>query len=227
MPVIKIQGLSYTIPYGETILKDINLDISEGNFFGILGQNGSGKTTLLDILMGLKKGSSGEVQVINEDPHAIQRAHKQKVVFLSQDVTIKGNLSINDFLKFHSSFYAEYSVEDQDHLLKVFSLNKETKVGALSTGQQKKVQVVASFSTRPQVILIDEITAVLDPETRDIFFRELENMRIKYKSAILLATNIAEDLITRADKIYFIHNTVGELHDPKNIKTLFNIGKAA
>jgi ABC-2 type transport system ATP-binding protein len=227
MPVIKIENMSYTIPFGQTILKNINLRLEESRFLGILGQNGTGKTTLLDILMGFRSWDEGKVEVLNENPHHEFRTQKEKIIFLSQEVVIKGNLSIGQFLKFHSAFYKSYSQEDESQLLEVFRLSKDMKIGALSTGQQKKVQIIAGLATQPKIIVIDEITAVLDPETRDIFFRELENTRKKNSSSIILATNIAEDLIGRADEILFIQNFKASLHHPSEIKKLFNIGEAA
>jgi ABC-2 type transport system ATP-binding protein len=227
MATIKIDNLSYTIPYGDTILKNINLTINEGNFIGILGQNGTGKTTLLDIIMGFRKCTEGTISVIGEDPHAINRAHKENIIFLSQDVALKGNLTIDQFLKFHSAFYKNFSVDDAKHLMNVFSLKADMKIGSLSTGQQKKVQIIAGLSSKPKLIIIDEITAVLDPETRDIFFRELEKVRQKYGCAIVLATNIAEDLINRVDSVYFIQKQKASMHSPLDIMKLFNIEKAA
>jgi ABC-2 type transport system ATP-binding protein len=227
MATIKIDNLSYTIPYGDTILKNINLTVEEGNFIGILGQNGTGKTTLLDILMGFRKCTDGSVQVLGETPHSIERHHKEKIIFLSQDVSVKGNLSIEQFLKFHSAFYSDFSFKDAYHLLEVFSLTKDMKIGALSTGQQKKVQIIAGLSTKPKLIIIDEITAVLDPETRDIFFRELDSVRVKHNCSIILATNIAEDLIERVDRVFFIEKEKSSIHSPQEIMKLFKIEKAA
>lgn len=227
MTILSIKNLTYTIPHADSILEEINLDIHPGEFIGVLGHNGTGKTTLLDIILGLKKASKGSITVLNEDPHAIDRKKKNQIVFLSQDVSLKGNLTIGEFLKFHSTFYPDYSVEDETELLKAFSLKKNQKVGALSTGQQKKVQVIAGLSTRPKLIIIDEITAVMDPETRDIFFQELLKVRNKYGAAAILATNIAEDLIDRADKVLFIADKQCTLHAPGKILHLFNIGEAA
>lgn len=227
MATIKIDNLSYTIPYGDTILKNINLTVEEGKFIGILGQNGTGKTTLLDILMGFRKCSEGSITVLGEDPHSSDRNEKENIIFLSQDITLKGNLTISQFLHFHSSFYKDYSTQDESHLLAVFSLKKDMKIGALSTGQQKKVQIIAGLSTRPKLILIDEITAVLDPETRDIFFREIENVRRKYNCSIILATNIAEDLVNRVDSVFFIQKQEARMYDPSQIMKLFNIEKVA
>lgn len=225
--IISIENLHYSIPYSDTILEDINLEIGSGEFIGILGHNGAGKTTFMDILMGFRGATGGKINVLDENPHSIHRANKAHVVFLSQEVTLKGNISIGEFLKYHASFYKSYSVEEQDHLLEVFGLTPDLKIGALSTGQQKKVQVIAGLSCRPKLVLIDEITAVMDPETRQIFFNEIERVRKTYETTVLLATNIAEDLIDRADKIIFVEDKKAKFHPSSEIPTLFNISKAS
>lgn len=225
--IIQFNDVSYSIPYGEKILEKIQLDVSAGEYIGVLGHNGAGKTTVMDLLMGFRRASSGSLTVFGEDPHAIARSHRKRVVFLSQDVGIKGSLTIRQFLDFHADFYPAYSKSEEAHLLNVFNLDPEKKIGSLSTGQQKKVQVVAAFSTCPKIILIDEITAVMDPETRQIFFRELDRMRKTYSPAILLATNIAEDLVERCDKIIFIQDKKSSLHTPEEISRLFNLHQEA
>ncbi len=225
--IISIENLTYSVPYGQNILSDVNLTVAPGDFIGILGHNGSGKTTLLDLILGGKKPTTGSISVMEENPHSINRSRKNEIVFLSQDVSIKGDLRIADFLKFHSAFYPNYSRDEADRLLEVFELTKDMKVGALSTGQQKKVQVVANFAASPKLIIIDEITAVMDPETRDTFFKELLVLKIEKDVAVLLATNLAEDLIQRADHVLFIEDSKASLHDPSTILNLFNIGKAA
>lgn len=225
--IISITDLCYSIPYSDTILSNINFDIHEKEFIGILGHNGSGKTTLVDIIMGFRGPTSGSVQVLDENPQAMFRANKHQVVFLSQEVTLKSNITIQEFLNFQASFYPNYSKEDELHLLNAFSLSPESKIGSLSTGQQKKVQVVAGLSARPLLIVIDEITAVMDPETRQIFFNEIQGVREKLNSSIILATNIAEDLIDRADKILFVENKQAAFHAPSEISKLFNLTKAA
>lgn len=219
--------MSYSIPYGASIIEKLDLEIRDGQFLGILGHNGAGKTTLIDILMGFRKASSGIVEIFGEDPHAIARAHRKEVAFLSQDVTLKASISIRSYLQFHSGFYPAYSKQLELHLLKRFSLDPDAKIGSLSTGQQKKVQVVAGLASMPKLILIDEITAVMDPETRKIFFEEIESYRKKYPCAVILATNIAEDLVDRCDSILFVKEKKGVLHSPSEIASLFNLGKVA
>jgi ABC-2 type transport system ATP-binding protein len=223
--ILSLQNVSYSIPFAETILKDISFEISEGEFIGLLGHNGAGKTTLMDLFLGLRKCTSGKLEVLGRNPHLMERDLRIQVVYLSQDNVLKSNITIAQFLEFHSSFYPTYSREEEKHLLEVFSLNPEMKIGALSTGQQKKVQVVANLSALPRLILIDEITAVMDPETRAIFFQELQRIRTVHKSTIILATNIAEDLISRADRVVFISNRHSHIHGPDEIDQLFNLFK--
>lgn len=221
--MISIQNLKYAIPYSDTILEDVSFEVKEKEFLGILGHNGSGKTTLMDLIMGLRGITCGKIEVLGEDPHGLFRKNKNQIVFLSQEVSLKGNITIANFLKFQSTFYPNYSKEDEQYLLRTFELDQDTKVGSLSLGQQKKLQIIAGLAARPKLILIDEITAVLDPETREMFFGELESMRHKYSSSIVLATNIAEDLIERADRVLFISGGKGSIHSPHEILHLFKL----
>ncbi len=223
--IIRLKDMSYSIPYSSMILDKFSLEIKEGEFLGVLGHNGAGKTTLMDILMGFRKASSGEVRIFEEDPYAIARAHRSDIAFLSQDVNLKGGVTIREFLDFHSQFFPRYSSEYENYYLSRFKLDPDSKIGSLSTGQQKKVQIVAGLSSKPKLILIDEITAVLDPETRILFFRELEEYRKKNPCVVLLATNIAEDLIERCTSILFIKDRKASLHSPSEIASLFNLGQ--
>jgi ABC-2 type transport system ATP-binding protein len=225
--MIKATNLTYQIPYSKTILENLDFEVKENELVGILGHNGAGKTTLMDLLMGFRKVTSGSLEVLGEDPHSLKRNRKSEIVFLSQDVMIKGNVTIADFLKFQSILYPLYNKQDEEHYLNVFKLSSDTKVATLSLGQQRKVQIVSGLSSRPRLIFIDEITAVLDPETREVFFSELKRYQEKYAATVVLATNIAEDLIGRADRTLFIRDQLSSIHQPEEILGLFNIEKVA
>lgn len=225
--LIDLQDVSYKVPFGKTVIQRINLNVQSHQFVGVLGRNGCGKTTLMDLILGLKQLSSGTIQVLGEDPYSFERKFKSSVVFLSQDITLKGDAVIGEFLKFHSAFFPRYSKEEEAQLLDLFELKKNLKIGSLSTGQQKKVQIISNLATCPQLILIDEITAVLDPEARSLFFAELQRMKKTYGTSILLATNIAEDLHATADQVLFVDQGTASLHGADQIKELFNLEKVA
>lgn len=217
----------YTIPYGADVLKNISFSVSEGEFLGVLGRNGVGKTTLIDLILGVRACTSGSIKVLEENPIDNERRHLNSISFLSQDSVLRGSLSIEQFLKFYASMFPTYSLEEETYLLDYFSLDRKNQIGALSTGQKKKVQAVAALSTSPKLVLIDEITAVLDPETRDQLFKILLHLKEKNGLSIILATNIAEDLISRADKILFIDKGEAAIHNPSEILKLFQVEKAA
>lgn len=225
--LISIENLNYTIPYGADILKNISFSVSEGEFLGVLGRNGVGKTTLIDIILGIRACTSGSIKILGEDPMNADRAHLSSICFLSQDSVLKGSLTVEQYLKFYASLYPTYSVEQEGKLLRYFSLEKKIQIGALSTGQKKKVQAVGALSTFPKLILIDEITAVLDPETRDQLFKILLHLKEQNGLSIVLATNIAEDLINRADRVLFIDKGEAAVHAPSEIFKLFQVEKIA
>lgn len=225
--LIKVENLNYVIPYGPTILEGVSFELKEGEFIGVLGRNGVGKTTLMDLLLGFRPSTSGLIEVLGENPIDLDRKQLRSICFLSHEANSKGNLTISQYLKFFSQLYPGYSIEEEKYLMNFFSLNPTDKMGALSTGQQKKVQAVAVFSSSPKVVLIDEITAVLDPETRNQFFNVLQHYKEKKKISFILATNIAEDLINRADKVLFIDHGRGVVKNSTEIYHLFKIEKSA
>lgn len=225
--LISVKNLTYSIPMGKDILKQLNFDLHRGEMLGVLGRNGVGKTTLIDLLLGIKPPSSGEVRVLEENPMDEERRELHSICYISQDVSLEATISVRQFLDLYAGFYPQYSKSDEARLLKYFSVGGNQQISSLSTGQQKKVQIIATISANPKILFIDEITAVLDPETRSHFFSLLLEEKQKKGLAIILATNIAEDLFNRADKILFIENGEGRIEQPENIPHLFNLQKSA
>lgn len=221
--MLKVSNLIYQVPQGDVVLDNINFEVKQGEFLGILGRNGAGKTTLLDLIMGFRPHSSGQILVHDEYPQSTNKLNAHEVAFLSQDLKLKQGTSVGKFLEFHSFFYPQYSKQKEKDLLNFFELDPKQKIGSLSTGQQKKTQIIAGIASQAKLILIDEITAVLDPETRLKFFVLLEKIHSEGLSAIVLATNIVEDLNGRVDKILFIDRNKAEVLENYEINELFDL----
>ena len=220
--MLKVTDLAYCYAEDYMVFQSINFEIHKGEFWGILGRNGAGKTTLMDIILGLKYPSKGHVKIDG----VIVKDHGEghpNIVFLSQDVCLKGDISITEFLEFNRFFYKKYSIEKENELLEYFELSRDWMIGALSTGQQKKVQIVAGLSANTDIILIDEITAVLDPETRIKFFSKILEYNKNYNKTIVLATNIYEDLKNRVDKVLYITEESGEVLEGNRLEGLFDV----
>ena len=146
------------------------------------------------------------IQQINRRKIILQEDFHDKLSYLSQDVVHFAELTINQVLEFHGHFFANFSNEYATWLLKYFELEGKTTLKKLSTGQKKKVQIVAALASQTELLLIDEITAVLDPEARYRLFKLLLEYREKRSKTIVVATNIVEDLKDRVDRFLFINN---------------------
>lgn len=219
--MIEISQMSYGIPNVGNILSSVNLKISEGDFVGVLGKNGAGKTTLIDLIVGFRRPSEGSVIVLGEDPFLSEREIFFEISYLSQDVTLKDNITVEKFLSFNKFFCKNYSNEDEKNLIDLFGLDLKAKIGGLSTGQKRRVQIVSSVSARPKILFIDEITAVLDPDARILFFDILKKLNSEHKTTIVLATNIVEDLKGRVDSVFFIKESEIEKFPEVEIENLF------
>ena len=219
--MIEISQLSYSIPDVGTILEGIDFKINQGDFIGILGQNGAGKTTFLDLIMGFRQPNNGNILIWDEDPFLSDRSIFKEISYVSQGIAFKESVSVKDFFSFHKFFFKNYSVEEEKRLLEVFEIDRKLKIGALSTGGKRRVQIIAALAVCPKLLLIDEITAVLDPNARRIFFNLLQEFSRRHSTTILLATNIVEDLKGIVEKVFFIKNkTIKEFKAPE-IESLF------
>jgi len=219
--VISVKDLSYSYPKEYLVFENLSVEVKEGEFWGILGRNGAGKTTFIDLLLGINYSAQGRISILGEGPCEKRDKHPREIAFLSQDVRLNGKIKVQDFFHFHSFFYKNYSKEIEKELAEYFKLNTQSLIGALSSGQQKKVQVVAGLASNTKIILIDEITAVLDPEMRYRFFSKLVEFNKQKNKTIMLATNIAEDLIGRVDKILYINDYQGQVISPDEINRIF------
>jgi len=168
--MLEIRNMSYQIPKGRMILSDLNLTIWPGEFLGLLGKNGAGKTTFLDLVMGLRSTTHGEIQFMGHNPQFLPTDISQDLVFLSQDIKLPRSMSIQEYLNYMSFFYKRYDKQKELELIDYFEISPTAKIGSLSTGQQKKAQIVSGLCANAKLIIIDEITAVLDPESRLKFF---------------------------------------------------------
>ncbi len=225
--MLEIQDMSYQIPKSREILNGLNLTVWPGEFLGLLGKNGAGKTTLLDLIMGLRPTSKGEIKFMGHDPQFLPQDISQELVFLSQDIKLPRSMSIQDYLDHMSVFYKNYDKQKELELIDYFEMSPKAKIGSLSTGQQKKAQIVSGLCTNAQLLIIDEITAVLDPESRLKFFTVLEKLHAKKQQSLILATNIAEDLIGRVDRILFLADGKATYHESHEVHKIFKLGDVA
>jgi len=202
---IQIQGLTYRIA-GRNILSDVSFVVGEGAFTVVVGENGAGKTTLLHMLMGLAQPHGGEIRVLGAVPHQDPYALRRRIGYLAEKIRVPSDWTVEEFLAFHRFFYQDaYSLELESELMTELRLKKEWCFGNLSAGQVRRAQVVGALAASPEILVIDEITAVLDIVGRAKFMAALHRLRTRLGSTVIMATNILDDVDTYATDIVLLH----------------------
>jgi ABC-2 type transport system ATP-binding protein len=195
MDAISVQNL--TKRYGDTLaVDDISFSVGPGRVVGLLGGNGAGKTTTISMLLGLLVPSAGRITVLGHDMAKDRFAALAKMNFSSPYIALPSRLSVIENLRVYGMLYQVRPLEPRiAELAAAFNLTEllHRPAGNLSAGQKTRVALAKAFINKPRLLLLDEPTASLDPDTGDYVRTMLENFRADQKSAILLAShNMAE-----------------------------------
>ncbi len=201
--MISTGGLGYRLG-GRDILAEIDFTLSAGSFLAVVGENGAGKTTLLDLLMGFRRRARGGLSVLGRDPGTDPWQTRSRIAYLSEKVDMPGEWMVADFLEFHRRFYQTYDRDEERALMERLGLRAEAGLGTMSAGENRRVQIVAALASRPELVIADEITAVLDILGRRLFLALLKERQQTAGLTTVLATNVPEGLDPYADHVLVI-----------------------
>ena len=158
----------------QVVIKKISFSIKQNSILGILGKNGAGKTTLLGMLMGLIKPTSGEIKIFGKDLEKNRDLILKFINFQSPYVELPKKMTVEQNLFFYGRLYGLRDLKSKilklSTDLKIYSLLNKS-YGSLSAGQKTKVNLCKALLNSPKLLLLDEPTASLDPET-SIFIRD-------------------------------------------------------
>lgn len=198
MAAIELGGVEKS--YGDfEVLKGIDLEVEEGEIFGILGPNGVGKTTLFQTVLGLLQEDSGKVLIDGEE-HDDSKAIKQKISYLPSDISFYGNMTARRNLEFFSKL-AETD-PDIDELIELVELQDDAdrKVGDFSTGMKKRLGIAQSLIKDPEIIIYDEPTTGLDPQGKKQFKDLARKVNEERGKTILISSHITTEIDTLCDR---------------------------
>ena len=192
---LEVIGLSKTYNTKEAV-KDVSFKVNQNEIIGILGPNGCGKTTTIGMILGLLKPSKGKV-LINGVEIENQRVDLlNQLNFISPYIELPKKLTVRQNLEVYGRLYdVNKHKEKIDYLCEKLRLYEfiDKLTGELSSGQKNRVSLAKSIINNPKVLLLDEPTASLDPETGDFVRSFLEEYQQENKTSILLAShNMAE-----------------------------------
>lgn len=199
--MIKIKNLHKK--FGKlTVLDGLDLEISSGGIFAILGPNGSGKTTLIKSILGMVIPNSGEIQ-INDKSVLKQWSYRNQINYLPQIANFPNNLSVKELIAMVKNLRPKESF-DKD-LIAAFGLEQflEKKLGNLSGGTKQKVNILLTFMFDSDLIILDEPTTGLDPISL-IHLKEIIQKEKEKGKTLLITTHIMSLVEEIADEIVFL-----------------------
>lgn len=196
---VQVRGLSKS--YGAVrAVHDLDLDVEYGEIFAILGPNGAGKSTTVEILEGNRRRDAGQVSVLGADPGTAGRQWRARIGIVLQEVSDAGMLTVGETVRMFGSCYgaarAPAEVLDLVGLAQVV----EARVGTLSGGQRRRLDVALGIVGRPELLFLDEPTTGFDPEARQQFW-ELIRLLAADGTTILMTTHYLEEAAALADRV--------------------------
>lgn len=181
-------------------VNDISFSVKKGEIFGLLGENGAGKTTTLEMIEGLRKPTSGDIEVLGCNIKHKLNDIKEKIGIQLQSSAYYHYLTLKEILELFGSFYAKN--EDPKHLLSIVNLSEKANsfVGNLSGGQRQRFSIIASLINDPEIVFLDEPTTGLDPIARRHLWDIITDIKEKGKT-IILTTHYMEEAEVLCDRI--------------------------
>ena len=206
-------------------VKNINFKINKGSIVGLLGPNGCGKTTTLGMILGLIKPTSGTVFINGKNIENENNRTKilEKVNFISPYVELPKKLTVEENLKVYGKLYGVNNLQDKiSELMDQLNLFefKKRKTGELSSGQKNRVSLAKALINEPEILLLDEPTASLDPDVGDFIRTYLEDFASKKNTTILLASHNMNEVERLCKEVMMMKN--GKIIDKDTCSNLIN-----
>lgn len=191
--------------YDKTIaVKDLSFVINKGKIIGLLGPNGCGKTTTIAMILGLVKPTSGEIIIKGKNIEKERINLLEKMNFISPYVELPKKLTVEENLKVYAGLYGVKNINEKiSELVNELRLNKflKKKTGELSSGQKNRISLAKALINDPEILMLDEPTASLDPDTGDFVRSFIENYSSKTNVTILLASHNMNEVERLCDSV--------------------------
>ncbi len=203
--IIKIEGLKKS--FGKVnAVQDLSFEVRKGELFAFLGVNGAGKSTTISILCGQLQKDSGTVLIDGCDPDVCSDKVKKEIGVVFQNSVLDQSLSVYDNLECRAALYGicgnefKQRLDELSDLLEFKDLLKRT-VGKLSGGQRRRIDIARALLHEPKILILDEPTTGLDPQTRNTLWRVIDDLRKQTGMTVFLTTHYMEEA---ADADYVI-----------------------
>lgn len=202
--IIDVRQLSKS--YGHThVLRSVNLQVPRGAIVGLMGTNGSGKSTLIKCLLGLLQADSGTTRLLGSDSWDLAPTVKERLGYVPQVVYLYNWMKVRHVIAYTASFYERWDDRWAEELAERWRLPLDSRVQTLSTGQLQAVALVLALGHKPDLLILDEPVASLDPIARRDFLRSLMSLTADASRTVLFSTHISSDLERVATHVAILH----------------------
>lgn len=201
--VISMTGVSKK--YGKNVaLQSVDLELDKGNILGLIGKNGAGKTTLIKCLLGITKQDEGEISVFGDPSWNLSVATKHRIGYVPQRIVGFNWMQIIDLMDYTGAFYDNWNENLIKNMLDEWNLDPNAKIEGLSTGERQKVAIIQAMGHDPDLYVLDEPVASLDPTARRTFIKKMVELNAERSKTILFSTHITSDIERIAADVAFI-----------------------
>ena len=190
---------------GFTAVNEISFSVNRGEFFGLLGPNGAGKTTTIRMLYGFSPPTRGKLRIFGMNINTYLRRIKARIGVCQQENTLDPDLSVEQNLHVFAGYFSipkKEAAERSKELLDFFALNhkKDAKVMELSGGMARRLILARSMINRPELLILDEPTTGLDPQSRHQVWEKLEELK-KTGLTVVITTHYMEEASRLCDRL--------------------------
>ncbi|MFA5537149.1 MAG: ABC transporter ATP-binding protein [Bacillota bacterium] len=197
---------------GREILKDINLGVTKGKVFGLIGENGAGKTTLIKCLTGIFLPDQGSIKILGEEVYDNLKV-KEQIGYVADQNKFFPDMKIKELLRFYQFTYPKFSIDRFVQINEILELDIQKSVKKLSKGMQTRLSLVLNLSIFPEVLILDEPTSGLDPlvkrQITNLLLEEVEKRGV----TIFISSHHLSDLERICDNIAIIRRGKIQYHN--------------
>ncbi|MFT7667471.1 MAG: ABC-2 type transport system ATP-binding protein [Planctomycetota bacterium] len=207
MNVIEVTDLMRSFPCiggWNDALVGINLQVAPGEVVGLLGRNGAGKTTLIELLMGLYPADTGQVRLFGLDPREAPVEVKRRIGYVPDKLLLPESMSFERVIAFHRELFATWDEEFANQVIEDFGLKVNQRLGDMSKGQAQQAALVCAVSHKPELLLLDEPAAGLDPAARREFLEVTIRLLHEQETTILFSSHHMNDVERLAERVVML-----------------------
>ncbi|MES2323897.1 MAG: ABC transporter ATP-binding protein [Pseudomonadota bacterium] len=198
--VVQLENITHR--FGKVLALDgLSLTVKQGEMYGFLGRNGAGKTTTLRLLMGLLRPDAGSITLLGQPVKRVPVALKQRIGYVCQEPNFYPWMTADQLGGFVGSFYPKWDAPEFQRLLRLLDVPRDRRASEMSGGTRTKLGLALALAPRPELLLLDEPTAGLDPVARREFNDQLQALQRQQGTTVMFSSHLVGEVEQLAQRV--------------------------